>query len=1579
MRKILFLFSLLILISTTKLFSQLYGTFTVGSGGDYPTIAAAVADLNYYGVADPGVTFNVLAGHTENTTAPITITATGTASAPIVFQKSGSGANPLITRTDAGSLATSVIGGAGDAIIRLEGTDYITFDGIDVTANDQGIEYGYLTHKPSGTDGCQNVTIKNCTITMNKGTSGYVVGIYIGNGTTSVSSADGVTVTANSGKNQNITIIGNTITDVHAGIIVRGSSATGYYDSDITIGQSGAGNTITNFGGGNASTTYGIYFIYVNNPTVAYNTITSATHGYTLFGISYFIVTGNVVGSNNAITLANNSTSSYTYFIYNDNDVTSEDYSNNTFAAGILSSTGNVYLIYTSNNTPDKTISGNSISGTINRTGSSGKFYCYYNFGSPTSGTETIQNNNFSNITLSGSSSFYGIYTYTATGQNRVCSGNTVSNITSGTGYTYLIYVLSTTSNQVYNNTIQGITAGGTVYGLYFTGTNPTVYGNNVYNITTSSTTIYGIYDGGTGTTNCYKNQVYNLTCNNSSATLYGIYITAGTSNYVYNNFVSDLKTPSSGSTTGLVGIYVSGGTTVGLYYNTVYLNASSTGTNFGSSAIYASTTPTVDLRNNIFVNVSTPNGTGLTVAYRRSSTTLTSYSNNSNYNDFYAGTPSSTNLIFYDGTNSDQTIAAYKTRVAPRDAASFTENPPFVNVSTTPYNLHLQTNVATQCESGGGRITSPIAITNDFDGDTRWGETGYSGSGTAVDVGADEFEGIPLDLTPPEITYTALSNTTSTSNRVLTNFATITDPSGVNTTDFKPRIYFKKSTDNNTYVDNTSSTNGWKYAEASNASSPFSFTIDYSIIYGGSVSTGDVIQYFVVAQDLATTPNVGINSGTFASTPSSVNLTADAFPIGGTINSYNIVQGLSGNVTVGSGGTYSTLTGDGGLFADINSKVLTGDITATIISDLSESGTNALNQMATEGGNWTLTIQPDAATVRNITGSYAGGLIRLNGADRVTIDGRYSGSGNYLNFVNSATSGTIAPLQIISLGTGQGAENITIRNCTFSNGYIGTSTYGIFAGSATLGTAQGDNDNLTIRDNVVKKSYRGIYVAGVSGAVNDNLNILNNEVGSDVSSDYVYKYGIYVAYANNADISGNHIFNMSSTTATPVGLSVETGVTNTTISKNRIHNIAYTGSSGFGGRGMYVNTGSSSSNLTIHNNVICDIKGDGWSNFSNSSMVGIYIDGTTGGLNIYYNSVNLYGTFSRNTATKTAAMLFNNSGITNVDLRNNIFVNSMDNTTVTTDKNYAIYSSTAASNFTAINYNDYYASGAQGVLGYIGNSDKTTLEDWRSASGQDSNSVSKNVTFVDSTDLHLSASHAGDYDLRATPITSITTDIDNDTRNNTYPYKGADELNVPAPVQLSSFTASTKGRDVILNWTTATEVNTAGFEIERKLVSQEKAQAKWENVGFVRGNGNSNRPVEYTFTDMKLNTGKYAYRLKMVDNDGSYEYSNEVVVEIGKPDVTKIEQNYPNAFNPATKIEYQLANPSKVVIEVYNITGQKITELVNDEQVEGYYSLVFDASKYGLASGIYFYRMIAMDRVTGKNVFMTKKMLYLK
>lgn len=150
-------FLLVVFAFTQNSFAQLTGVKTIP--GDYATISAAVTDLNLLGVGSGGVTFNVAAGFTESITAPITITATGTAGNTIVFQKSGAGANPLVTRTDAGTLATTALGADGDAIFRMNGTDYITFNAIDVTASDQGIEYGYFTFKPSGTDGCQFVTI----------------------------------------------------------------------------------------------------------------------------------------------------------------------------------------------------------------------------------------------------------------------------------------------------------------------------------------------------------------------------------------------------------------------------------------------------------------------------------------------------------------------------------------------------------------------------------------------------------------------------------------------------------------------------------------------------------------------------------------------------------------------------------------------------------------------------------------------------------------------------------------------------------------------------------------------------------------------------------------------------------------------------------------------------------------------------------------------------------------------------------------------------------------------------------------------------------------------------------------------------------------------------------------------------------------------------------------------------------------------------------------------------------------------------------------------------------------------------
>jgi hypothetical protein len=234
-----------------------------------------------------------------------------------------------------------------------------------------------------------------------------------------------------------------------------------------------------------------------------------------------------------------------------------------------------------------------------------------------------------------------------------------------------------------------------------------------------------------------------------------------------------------------------------------------------------------------------------------------------------------------------------------------------------------------------------------------------------------------PIDLTPPSISYTAIPTQLSLSAPALS--ATITDASGVNVTaGTKPRIYYKRSQDANAYNDNTSSTDGWKWVEASNASSPFSFTLDYSKIYGGSVAGRDVIQYFVVAQDegasVPPTPNVGVNAGTFASTPDDVALVTAELPTG--FNSY-LINVLSGTVTVGnSGADYPSLTNNGGVFQAINTGVLSGNLTIEVISDLTtnENGLHGLNQWTEIGGSgYKVQLVPDGSTNRTISATYAG------------------------------------------------------------------------------------------------------------------------------------------------------------------------------------------------------------------------------------------------------------------------------------------------------------------------------------------------------------------------------------------------------------------------------------------------------------------------------------------------------------------------------------------------------------------------------------------------------------------------------
>jgi hypothetical protein len=174
-------------------------------------------------------------------------------------------------------------------------------------------------------------------------------------------------------------------------------------------------------------------------------------------------------------------------------------------------------------------------------------------------------------------------------------------------------------------------------------------------------------------------------------------------------------------------------------------------------------------------------------------------------------------------------------------------------------------------------------------------------------------------------------------------------------------------------------------------------------------------------------------------------------------------------------------------------------------------------------------------------------------------------------------------------------------------------------------------------------------------------------------------------------------------------------------------------------------------------------------------------------------------------------------------------------------------------------------------------------------------------------------------------------------------------------PVELASFSSSVDNRKVTLNWSTASEENNAGFEIERKLTTE----TVFKNVGHINGAGNSNSVKNYTFSDNNVSTGKYNYRLKQVDFNGNFKYynlSNEV--NIGVPNKFALSQNYPNPFNPTTNINYDLPFDSKVMIKIFDITGREVASLVNQVQLAGYYSVNFNAS--ALSSGVYFYSITA-------------------
>lgn len=189
-------------------------------------------------------------------------------------------------------------------------------------------------------------------------------------------------------------------------------------------------------------------------------------------------------------------------------------------------------------------------------------------------------------------------------------------------------------------------------------------------------------------------------------------------------------------------------------------------------------------------------------------------------------------------------------------------------------------------------------------------------------------------------------------------------------------------------------------------------------------------------------------------------------------------------------------------------------------------------------------------------------------------------------------------------------------------------------------------------------------------------------------------------------------------------------------------------------------------------------------------------------------------------------------------------------------------------------------------------------------------------------------------------------------------------------PVELTSFTAIFHEGVILLKWVTASETNNAGFEIERKLISGD-----WLTIGFIHGSGTTLGINDYSFKDENVLTGKYLYRIKQLDYDGTFRYSSVVEVSV-QPKEFILYQNYPNPFNPETVIHFQLATKSNVSLKVYNIIGQEVKTIINNNLEAGTHNIKFSAD--GLNSGVYFYTLEASN-IDGNKFTSTKKMIVLK
>lgn len=476
----------------------------------------------------------------------------------------------------------------------------------------------------------------------------------------------------------------------------------------------------------------------------------------------------------------------------------------------------------------------------------------------------------------------------------------------------------------------------------------------------------------------------------------------------------------------------------------------------------------------------------------------------------------------------------------------------------------------------------------------------------------------------------------------------------------------------------------------------------------------------------------------------------------------------ISGVFYVGTGQTYTTLNS---MFTYINSNTLDGDVVIKLTSNITET---ASAYLSTNASVYTITVQPsETATLPvMVSGTIASnGLIKI-GAPNVIFDGSVNGSG--INLIIKNTSASYYGIQLLS-----GANNCTIKNCLVQ-GSDYNSSYGIYSTSGGI-------SNLTITNDSINNCKYAINIVGTTSSINSNFTISKTRFGtlSNGTGKRVQNYGMYLSYINGLNIDSNTIIMWAHyASITPKAIFLSTSATNVNITRNiflKVANSDGTNSNYYGAAAIEISTGNANSNIKIINNLINDVSGFGTTTWGTTTLNGIRILGTTGGVSIYHNTINMYGNcnqyYAAGSSQTYSSAIYIAAGATNLDIRNNILYNTTVGVPVTS-KAYAIYSAAPSTAFVNINNNDYYVNSSnQGVLGYLPSADLASLAALKLATGQDAFSISANPLFT---------SNSNTMPLVGSPVIGagtalITVPFDylNNARNPTAPCIGAYELNL--------------------------------------------------------------------------------------------------------------------------------------------------------------------------------------------------------